>query len=211
MLAGTIDGPGAATPTNHVVTLSGTAALRYLVRRIDAIALPIVTAPPMPTDTSDVVVKSSRQSIDFATLRNLTLSGSAGAVSVPAGTYGTFTAKGSTSFVFGVAGATEPAIYNLQSLTLNGGASLQVIGPVVLTLANGAVITGTAGDAEHPEWLVLNVAAGGVTLNTGAVLNALINVPSGTVSLGDGATLRGRVASDRLTLNATSVIDGQAP
>lgn len=212
LLAGTIDGPGAATPTNHVVTLSGSATLRYLVRRIDAIVLPTVAAPPAPNGTRDVTIKSSSQSVgNFATLRNLTLSGSAGAISVPPGTYGAFTAKGSTSFVLGVAGATEPAIYNLQSLTLSGSGSLQVVGPVVLTLANDAVISGTAGDAAHPERLVLNVAAGDVTLNTGAVLNALTNVPSGTVSLGDGATLHGRVASDRLTLNATAVIDEQAP
>ena len=133
---------------------------------------------------------------------------SAGAVAVPPGSYGAFTANGSSSFVLGVAGAVEPAIYNLQSLTLNSSSNLQVVGPVILTLANGTTINGTAGNAAHPEWLTLNVSSGGVTLNSGATLRGVVNAPTSSVTL-NGATLNGRVAADRLTLNTNALLDGK--
>ena len=65
---------------------------------------------------------------DFATLRNLTLNRGAGRVALPAGTYGTLIANRGTRLVLGVAGATEPAVYNLQGLTLNARAQAAVAG-----------------------------------------------------------------------------------
>jgi len=206
--AGTKDGPGSATPTNYSLTLGGGAVVRYLVRHIDPISLPTVATPPAPTGTRNVTLNKSGQSVgDFATLRNLTLKDGVGLVAVPAGTYGDFAANGSSGFVLGVAGATEPAIYHLQSLSLSGSSTLQIVGPVILTLANGATISGTAGNASHPEWLTLNVSSGGVTLNTGATLRAVVSAPAGTVTLNDSATLEGRVAADRLTLGTNTLID----
>ena len=55
-------------------------------------------------------------------------------MSVPAGTYGTFTVNGSGSLVLGVAGATTAAVYNLQGLVVNGGATVTIVGPVVINL-----------------------------------------------------------------------------
>ncbi|HEX2101798.1 MAG TPA: hypothetical protein VHF69_14085, partial [Candidatus Synoicihabitans sp.] len=146
----------------------------------------------------------------FTTLRNLTLNSGAGQVIVPPGTYGTFTANGNSGFVLGLAGATEPAAYQLQGLTLNSMSTLKIIGPVVLTIATGTVING-GGGAEHPEWLVLRIASGGVTLNSGAKLRGIVEAPKGTVTLNAGAVLTGRVASDRLTLNGNSLLDDSAP
>jgi pectate lyase len=209
---GMVDGPGAANPSNHTVTLGGGTVLRQLVRRIDASDLPLVVAPPVPAGTRDVVLSNSRQSIgNLATLRNLTLNGGAGQVAVPPGTYGSFVANGGSGFVLGVAGTTSPTIYNLQTLTLNGASTLQVVGPVILTLANGTIINGTAGHAMKPEWLVLRVASGGVTLNTGAKLRAWVTAPAGAVTLGDSAILLGRVAADSLTLNSNALFDDPAP
>ena len=48
-----------------------------------------------------------------------------------------------------VAGATQPAAYNLPSLTLNGQARLEVVGPIVLTLNNGT------SRACHALWELL--------------------------------------------------------
>jgi hypothetical protein len=211
--AGLKYGPGLAAPTNYTLTLGGGAVLRYLVRQVDAIDLPTVAAPPAPTGTRSVTLKSAGQSAgDFATLGNLTLKDGVGAVAVPPGTYGTFSAAGNSGFVLGVAGATEPAIYNLQSLSLSGTSStLQIVGPVVLTLANGTTIAGAAGSAVHPEWLELNVWSGGVTLNTGATLRAIVSAPTSTVTLNDSATLVGRVAADRFTLNTNGLLDEVVP
>jgi fibronectin type 3 domain-containing protein len=211
--AGLKYGPGSSTPTNYTVTLGGGAVLRYLVRQVDAIDLPTVAAPPAPSGNRNVTLKSAGQSAgDFATLGNLTLKDGVGAVAVPAGTYGAFIASGNSGFILGVAGATEPAIYNLQSLSLSGAnSSLQIVGPVTLTLANGATIAGTAGDAAHPEWLELRISSGGVTLNAGATLRAIVSAPSGAVTLNDSAMLVGRVAADRFTLNTNGLLDEVVP
>jgi hypothetical protein len=211
-LVGTREGPGATTPTSHTVTLNGGSVLRYLVHRIDPIALPVVEAPALPAGTRSVALNTSNQSAgDFATLRDLTLNGDAGAVAIPAGSYGSFTANGEAGFVLGVPGATEPAHYQLQNLTLNGNATLQVVGPVILTLANGVQFSGAVGNAEHPERLVLRVAAGSVTLNDGAEVHGTVIAPAGTVTVNDSAAIHGSVIGDRLILNGDAVIEEVAP
>jgi rhamnogalacturonan endolyase len=209
MLAGTKNGPGAATPTNYTVTLNSGAVIRYLVRRVDAIALPVVAAPTAPAGTRSVSINNSSQSAgNFATLRNLTLNSGSGHIAVPPGAYGNFTAN-SGSFVLGIAGATEPAVYSLQNLTINGSASLQIAGPVILTLANGVTFNGAAGSAAHPEWFTLQIYSGGVTLNSNGVLHGTIVAPTGTVTL--NAALHGTVSSDRLILNGNALLDEPAP
>src|SRR5258708_1919069 len=117
---GPVDGTGAATPTTHKVTLNGGAKLGHVVRRTDAVALLTITAPAAPVGTCSVSLNNTSDSPgSFTTLKNLTLNGNVGAIAVPAGTYGDFTANGSSSFTLGVAGATTPAVYNFQHLTLN--------------------------------------------------------------------------------------------
>ncbi len=203
---GTLDADGDVAPSGYPVVLNGGAALRHLVRRVDPAAFPTVAPPPAPAGTRNVVLSAPGQSPgDFATLRNLTLNSGAGLVAVPPGTYGSFVANGPAGFVLGVAGATTPAAYALQGLTLNGGATLQVVGPIVLTIATGVTLNGSAGSATHPEWLSLQVAAGGVTLNGGATLSAFVTAPAGTVML--NGTLNGRVTSDRITINGPGVLN----
>jgi DNA/RNA endonuclease G (NUC1) len=213
--AGTIDGTGDATPSNFSIALNGSVALRHVVRRTDAISLPTISAPPTPAGTRNVSLNSSSDSAgDFATIRNLTLNGNAGARAIPAGTYGAFTANAHSSFVLGVAGGTTPVVYNLQSLTLNGGATLQVVGPVILNVANSVMLNGggsgsTAtvfGDAEHAEWLVINCAAGGLTVNGNMTVKAFVTAPNGTITLNGSSTLDGSIIADRLTLNAQAVV-----
>jgi len=212
IFAGTKDGPGSATPTNYTITLGGGSVVRYLVRHVDPIALPVVNAPAAPAGTRSVTLSNSGQSAgDFATLRNLTLNGGAGTVAIPAGNYGAFTANGSSGFVLGVAGGTEPAVYNLQSLTLNGSSTLQVVGPVILNLANGPSLSGTIGNSVHPEWLEVRVYSGGFKLNSYATCHGVVIAPAGTVVIGGYATLHGRVSSDGLTLNLNALLDEAAP
>src|SRR5581483_2576566 len=92
---GTLDGAGAATPSNYQITLNGGAALRHVVRRTDPLALPMVTAPPPPSGTRSVSINNAGQSAgDFSTLRHLTLNGGVGQLAIPPGAYGDFTANG---------------------------------------------------------------------------------------------------------------------
>ena len=203
----TLDGAGSASPSHYTVTLNGNATLRHVIRRTEPIPLPAVSPPPAPAGTRDVALNNANQSVgDFATLRNLTLNGNAGTVAVPPGTYGTFIANGNGGFVLGVAGATDPAVYNLQGLTLNGQARVQIVGPVILTLAGGVTINGAVGVTAHPEWLALQIASGGLTLNGGATLHGDVTAPGGTVIINGSSALYGEVAADRLTINGNGVL-----
>ncbi|HWA08481.1 MAG TPA: MBG domain-containing protein [Opitutaceae bacterium] len=204
---GTINGTGAASPSNYTITLNGNALLRHVVRQTDAIALPAVAAPPAPAGTRSVSINAAGQPVgDFATLRNLTLNTNGGQVAVPAGTYGTFTANGSSGFVFGDPNATEPVVYNLQGLTLNGTSRLTIVGPVVLNLAGGVSLNGTVTTSGHPEWLALNLAAGGLTLNGSVTFEGFVTAPAGTVTINGSSELDGGVAADRLTINGNGLL-----
>lgn len=198
---GALEGPGAATPSNHIVTLNGAASLGHLVRRTDPVALPTVAVPPLPSGTRRVSLNNSSQSPgDFATLQDLTLNGSVGSLTVPAGTYGDFTANGNNGFILGVAGATTPAVYNFQHLTLAGSGRLEVVGPVIVTLANGAATSGNMGASSNPAWLALNFASGDLTLGGNGTIYGYVTAPSGAVAINGYSQLVGGVVSDQLTV-----------
>ena len=207
VIAGSYDGSGSTTPSNYYVTLNGKSVIRYLVREINPLPMPVVAPPTAPTGTRNVTLNSANDSAgDFATIRGLTLNGNAGAVAVPAGVYGQLTANGSSTLILGHAGATEPDVYHVQSLTLNGNSRVRVVGPVLLVLANGVTVGNVMGDSQHSEWLTLAVASGGVTLNGDAALYGYVIAPSGTVIVNGGAMLIGEVISDRLTINGNGVL-----
>jgi endo-1,4-beta-xylanase len=201
---GTADGYGSPSPSNHTITLNSASVGRVL-RRTDGVALPEIAAPPVPAGTRDVVLDAPGQDPgDFSTLRNLTLNSDVGQVAVPPGTYGHFTANRNAGFTLGVAGATEPAIYNLQGLTLNAASRLEIVGPVILTLATGTTVSGVMGVQGKPEWLSLRFSSGGLTLNRSAVCHARVIAPEGTVRI--SGTLNGRVIANRLTINSGGVL-----
>jgi endo-1,4-beta-xylanase len=207
MYGGTIDGTGAASPSSHVVTINGSASVRHIVRRTDAVAFPTVAEPPAPAGQRDVHINTPGQSPgDFATIRNLTLNGNAGELVVPAGTYGVLTANGSSSFVLGAPNATEPSVYNLQGLTLNGGSRLRIVGPVIVNVRFGVTINGTVDASGNPSWLALNVSSSGLTVNSGATFSGAVVTPTGTVIV--NGTLTGSVVADRLVVNGAGRMNG---
>ncbi len=206
---GTVQGGGSAQPSGYQVTLNGPVTLGHLVTRTDAVAMPTVPAPPQPTGTRNVTINSPGQSIgDPATLRNLTLNSNVGTISVPPGTYGAFTVNGGSTLALGVAGSAQPATYNLQSLTVNSLGQVQIVGPVVLTVNVGMNLNGPMGASANPLWLRLNVASGGLTLNSGSSLYGIVQAPAGTVSINGNTLLQGAVTGDRLTINSGGVLKG---
>ena len=108
--------------------------------------------------------------------------------------------------VLGAAGASTPAVYQVQSLTLNGSARVKVLGPILVISRYTVTVSGTLGTAEHSEWLSLAISSGGLTLNSDAKAYAFVTAPTGTVILDTGADLIGEVAADRLTLNSSAVL-----
>lgn len=130
---GTLDGTGPATPSGYTITLNGQSTLRNVIRRTAPLALPVVSPPPAPAGMRNVTLNSAAQPVGaWTTLRNLTLNGNIGQIAVPPGTYGDFIANGGSGFTIGISGATTPSVYNLQRLTVNGQARVDVVGPVVL-------------------------------------------------------------------------------
>jgi Fungalysin metallopeptidase (M36)/IgGFc binding protein/Bacterial Ig domain/K319L-like, PKD domain/Fungalysin/Thermolysin Propeptide Motif/Fibronectin type III domain len=200
--AGMIAGSGSTSPSGYQIILNGNCSLNYLRARTKPNSLPSVSAPPTPTGTRSVSINKAGQSYgDPTTLRSLTLNGNVGMVSVPPGTYGNFTANGGSGLVLGVAGGGQAVSYNLQNLTLNGNSTLKVVGPVVLTVANGFAANGNVGASNNPAWLQLQVANGSFTLNGGCNIYGLVAVPSGTVIVNGNSALVGTSASDRFILN----------
>jgi rhamnogalacturonan endolyase len=208
ILGGTRDEMGDAAPANYRVTLNGHAMARYVVRRVNPIAMPTVAAPHAPTGSRTIVLTAHSAPVDdFTTVRNLTVIGDVGAVAIPPGAYGIFTVSGNSTLVLGNAGETEPAVYELQGLVLNGSAGISVVGPVTLRLGNGVVINGGVGSAADPSLLSVEMNSGGVILNGNAVLHGTVVAPNGQVSINGNAELHGRVTADRLTINGNAVLE----
>jgi len=148
---GTTDGNGDSSPTNYAVTITGGAKVRHVVRRTNALSMPQVDLPSGPAGTRDVTITSTNDAVGgFTTLRNLNVGGDAGLVDVPPGAYGQFTAGSSSGFSFGVSGTTQPTVYNFQSLTVNGGAQLRIVGPVIINVASGLTVSGRVGYDSSP-------------------------------------------------------------
>ena len=210
---GTLDGSGATTPTNYTVTLNRNTTLGHVVRRTDPVPLPTVTAPTAPTGTRSVTLNNPSDPVgDWATVRNLTLNSYAGQVAVPAGAYGDFAANGGSGFTLGVAGAVLPSVYHFQRLTLNNQARIEVVGPVIVVVANGVSANGgVIGSADHPTWLTFNVYDGGLTLNSGANVYGYVAAPRGVTVVNGNCQIVGGLASDRLTLNSSGRLRLLAP
>jgi endo-1,4-beta-xylanase len=207
---GTIEGGGDPAPSDYEVVLGGAAALRHVVRRTDPVAVPEVAPPPAPTGTRNVRLTQPGQSPgDFSTIRNLSVVGSVGTVAVPPGTYGAFSVNGFSVLVLGVAGATEPAVYNLERLALAGGSTLRVVGPVVLNLGSGLSVNDSVGTTSPGGRLTVNVASGGLVLGGGSSFRATVIAPSGTVRL--SGALWGRVVADRLVVTGDGRLTAQSP
>jgi hypothetical protein len=135
-------------------------------------------------------------------VRNLTLNSNVGLVAAPAGAYGDFTANGGSGFTLGVAGSVLPSVYYFQRLTLNSQARIEVVGPVIVVVANGVSANGgVIGSADHPAWLTFNIYAGGLTLNSGANVYGYVAAPRGAVVINSNCQIVGGLAGDRLTLN----------
>lgn len=200
--AGTVPGDGSSSPSNYRITLDRFCSFNYLRTRTTPVTLPIVSRPPAPLGTRRVIITRPGQSYgNPATLRDLTLAGSAGLISVPPGTYGNFAVNDCDGLVLGIAGGVQPVIYNLQNLTLNGNSTLKVVGPVILTVANGFTVNGRVGNPKNPTWLQLNIASGDLTLNCGAIVHGLVTAPNGRVTIGVGSTLVGTSASANFVLS----------
>ena len=200
-------GTGSTAPGGYTVLLNGGVSLRNVRTRTDAITLPGVPMPPASAGTRSVTINKSGESAGtWAAVRDLRLNGNARAVAVPPGIYRDFTVNGGCSLVLGIAGAAQPATYAFQNLTLNGQATITIVGPVVLHLGSSFNANGRVGVATHPEWLQIKVANGGVTLNSHATVHGSILAPQGQVIINGQSELCGTTMSDSFRLNGGGLV-----
>lgn len=185
LYAGVQFGSGSASPSNYTVSLSGNAVLGYLVEDVNPVTLPTVAAPP-----------SSTNNLVYST----------GTVTLPPGNYGALTVSGAT-LVLGA--SSGPTSYTFQSLNVTSG-KVTLAGPTSVVIATKALINGNVGNTAQPAELALSVASGGITLNSGAVVGAVILAPNGTVIINTGCSVYGSVSASGLSLSGNGLLSGPA-
>jgi hypothetical protein len=208
---GTFPGTGSATPTNYQIQLNGSAKLGKLITRTDAIAMPVVTAPPATTNTRDVTLSAANQSAgNWATVRDLKLEGVAGNVTVPAGTYRNFTVASGTRIVLGIAGATIPSVYNLNDLVVKDNAAIIVNGLVTLNVGTGVKLEGSGfiGNSANPGWLTINNNSGDVKVSGDTRLYGTVNAPNSKIVIEGSSIITGKVWADNLTVSGGAKLTG---
>ncbi len=150
-------------------------------------AAPVYTAPvppapnPLPPQTS-------------VTKKDLTL---------PAGSYGNVTIKGTVTLTGGT-DINHPAVYTINSLTLNGGATLNITGPVVINLAgqnlassstpvldmNGGSFSNTSNLAS--DFVVNYGGSNPMTIIGGNSAFAVINAPNSDLTFKGNSNFYGQ-------------------
>jgi hypothetical protein len=206
-----VDLNGDVNPSNYVIRLnSGSIIEGKIFRRVNVFVPPPVPAPPGPSNGSSVNLGSQPANpLNPNAGGNVNLNGGAGNVTLLPGNWGQLNTAGGTSFVIGTVGATTPSVYNFQRLNLNSNSQLKIVGPVILTLANGVTVNSSVmGNVAHPEWLNLRIASGDFTVNSGASAYADLTAPDSRVNL--NGTFTGSVVARSLSINGNGVAVTQA-
>jgi len=115
------------------------------------------------------------------------------------GSYGNGTMKGTVTLTGGTVGS--PAVYTINSLTLNGNADLEITGPVIINLAGqpnlSSVLDMTGGGFGNntyvPSQFVINYGgSGSMTVTGGTDAYAVINAPNAAITFRGGANFYGQ-------------------
>jgi RHS repeat-associated protein len=198
---GTIVGTGNSSPSGYGINLNSGVSLRHIVTRTDAITINNVSPPAQSNGNRNVALNPGQDPGDFATIRDLTLNSNYGSLSVPPGNYNNLTANSGTSFIFGIEG--QNTTYNIQGLALNSNSQVQILGTVELNL-NSVFNLGspsTIGSAASPISLILNIANGGLNLNSNTNIYGAVRLPQGTANINSGSVIQGQLICDRFNLN----------
>lgn len=214
-----LDETGSITPNNYTVTFNKNSILEgKVIRRHTPPAFPTVAAPPAPDSSNSVSLNTHPTSpINASGTANITNNTSAvGDVSLNAGHFGNLIANNGTSFVLG--DPLHPDVvqtYSMSSLTLNSGASIKVVGKVILTVAGNINISSGSvlGNSSHSDWLQLQMSSSGAqyNANSSSYTYAELVVPTGSVTFNSGSIFQGSVTALSLTINSNGVVFDQPP
>ena len=204
---GIVHSGGNPLPDDYRIRLTGNSSVNHIRLRTDPAPLAPVPPPAAPRGTRDVHLSNSRQSLgDPATIRDLTVSGNFGALSLPPGEYRNVTLSGKCSLRLGIPGSTQPAAYNFRSMTATGQAPIEAVGPVLVHVGVGFQCGGLAGASGRPGWLRLEVAGGDANFTSGAKAHGFIHCPAGNIVVHGGARIVGAVSARRVTIHGNGDI-----
>lgn len=214
-----VDLTGPTTPTNYVITFNNNSYITgKIFRRSERYTLTPLNVATFPAKTSSASLSLSgpvATPLSASNVANITLNTtSVGSVTLLPGTYGNMTANNDSKFVLGNAADPEtPVVYNFDSLALNSGGDVVIVGRVIINLrnafnlSNGAVL----GNAAHPDWLQINVWNANVNIASGSSVYGRIYAPNNTIAFNNGSTLNGSVSAKTMELNSTSIVFSLSP
>jgi prepilin-type N-terminal cleavage/methylation domain-containing protein len=214
-----VDLTGPTTPTNYVITFNNNSYITgKIFRRSERYTLTPLNVSTFPPKTSSASLSLSgpvAEPLSASNVANVTLNTtSVGSVTLLPGTYGNMTANNNSKFVLGDAADPDtPVIYNFDSLTLNSGGDVVVVGRVILNLRNGFNLSNGAvvGNPDHPDWLQINVWNANVNVASGSSVYGRIYAPNNTIAFNNGSTLDGSVTARNLELNSASIVFSLSP
>lgn len=225
-----IDLNGSITPTNYHILIQDSAKIEgKIYRRVTPPSLPTVSNPGSKSNSTSRqydswTLSSSNPNRYSATVdpnvnSGVTLSTNASLKLLP-GNYGTVVASNNGRLVLGDADNPDNVqYYSFESLVVNGGAGIQVVGKVVVTIKYGSTMrvdnNGFFGNSEHPEWLQLNVySTAAPSASTQHVLIAStgafygqINAPKGLVTIQENSIFNGSVTAYKLQMTGSAGIN----
>lgn len=226
-----VDLNGSVTPTNYRILIQDSAKIEgKIYRRATPPSLPTVSNPGTKSNSTSRQYDSWTLSpsnpgrysstVDPKVNSGVSLTTNASLTLLP-GNYGTVIASNNGRLVLGDASNPDNVMYySFESLSVNGGAGIEVVGKVVVTVKyNGSAIrvdnNGFFGNSAHPEWLQLNVySTAAPSASTQHVLIAStgtfygqINAPKGLVTFQEGATFNGSVTAYKLQMTGSAGVN----
>jgi type II secretory pathway pseudopilin PulG len=214
-----VDLTGPVTPTNYVITFNNNSYITGKIfrrsERYTLTPLNVATFPPKTSSASLSLSGPVAGPLSASNVANVTLNTtSVGSVQLLPGTFGNMTANNNSKFVLGNAADPEtPVVYNFDSLTLNSGGDVVIVGRVIINLRNGFNLSNGAvfGNSDHPDWLQINVWNANVNVASGSSVYGRIFAPNNTIAFNNGSILNGSVSARTLELNSTSVVFSLSP
>jgi type II secretory pathway pseudopilin PulG len=214
-----VDLTGPITPTNYVITFNNNSYITgKIFRRAEHYTLEplnVSTFPPKTSSNSIGLNGPVSEPLSADNVANVTLNtSSVGSVALLPGTYGNMTANNNSKFVLGNPDDPEtPVVYNFDSLALNSGGDVVIVGRVILNIRNGFNLSNGAvfGNEDNPDWLQVNVWNANVNVASGSSVYGRIFAPNNTVAFNNGSILNGSVSAKTLELNSTSVVFSLSP
>ncbi len=215
-----VDLTGPTAPTNYVITFNNNSYITgKIFRRSDRYTLTPLNVAAFSPKTSSASLSLSgpvSEPLSASNVANVTLNTtSVGSVTLLPGTYGSMTANNNSKFVLGNAADPEtPVVYNFDSLTLNSGGDVVIVGRVILNIRNSFALSNGAvfGNVDRPDWLQINVwSSSYINVASGSSVYGRIFAPRNTIAFNNGSTLNGSVSANNLQLNSSSVVFSLSP